>query len=216
MTLEKICLEIVKLKYRLDDKIDREKKSRNDSFGADFFAIRPESFANEIFPFRKYGRSSESVTRSVDPFCVIGGTFNDYGNESSLETCRKINNLEAANGFGEYEQMGNLPLYVAHEGKNRVRLFQKHRVKIKADVSVGRIPLPKSLKLHKSWFGQNYYLSCSDGEFLIDDDIYILPFPKLIVPLYQSLGVEFGRNKFSFSAQKEQEKAETDWFNMTN
>ena len=203
--LEKACRELVKFKYSLDDKREAfNKENGEEYFCRELHSIVPSSFMYKVFPFNMSSQMKE-IVEWVDPFLVVGGTYQTYEDDSSY-VCDKI---IAEHSPAYYYKMGNLPLYLAVEGKNRVKLFQKHKRPIKAEISQLNMPNPKNLTLHETIFGKTILLSCDDSHYTSrKDSIFILPFPEIAVPIYTAYGVKFGKRKWLPLTTKNQHQIE--------
>ena len=97
--------------------------------------MRTVDFAECVLPFfRLYTAGSDGlVLADVDPFLVIGGThYRNWPTTLSDGTLAAINETARTSTPGAdtaYIRLGRLPLYVAYEGKNRVRAFRAGRAK---------------------------------------------------------------------------------------
>ncbi|HEX8368498.1 MAG TPA: hypothetical protein VF604_08150 [Pyrinomonadaceae bacterium] len=202
------CRSLVLFKYNLDDQIHRLWKNSNKRlWGAAYYSVAPWHFINPIFPFYSYDFEQEPTTEELDPFQIVGGTYQSYKNENdgSEKVC-DILNSGSFDDPGKYEKLGELPLYLAREGKNRVRLFQKHNRKVKAKIVHWTLSPPTSLRLYRTLLSRQYLLSCADHRFIHKEDTIILPFPDVTVPLYQAYGVQVARRfllPLSVSAKRE-------------
>lgn len=195
MDLQPWCCRLVEYKYFLDDKRKAINELEKKNYTTN--SIPPFIFARRIIPFfiLRYSKAPEILY--VDPNLVIGATVNKYS-ENSIKKCNEINSdYSGSDAFNtvEYERIGNLPLYIAYEGKNRVRLFQEHQIKIKARVNYTYYPSPNELQLQKSMLNNDYYLSCSN-EFFVqnENNTILLLYPEITVPLFKSYGVKEGKS----------------------
>ena len=151
------------------------------------YALAPDDFIKLVLPGVQMipYQESDGVLRSVDSSLVIGGTYERYNSEAaSLEDLDRIN---ARGGQAEYAKVGSLPLYIAIEGKNRVRAFQLKGKPISALTWSWYFPSADALELHKV---------VGSGIFAISgptSDRRILILPSVTVPLLTSYGVRWGR-----------------------
>ena len=95
------------------------------------YALLPVDFIEHVLPGvrMRTDEAPERVLRDVDSSLVIGGTYGRYDLEpASLEKLDRINEETKQSWNPEatalYFKVGSLPLYIAIEGKNRVRAFQ--------------------------------------------------------------------------------------------
>jgi hypothetical protein len=208
VNLLEACRALVIFKYNLDDQIhELWKNSKKQLWGAEYYSIAPWHFINPIFPFYSYDFEQEPTMEELDPFQIIGGTYQSYKdeNDGSEKVCDILNG-GSLDTLGKYEKFGDLPLYLAREGKNRVRLFQRHSRKVKAKVTRYTLPLPGSLRLHRMFFNREYFLSCTDSRFIHKAELIVLPFPEVTVPIYQAYGAQVTRRfwrPLSVSAKRE-------------
>lgn len=129
-----------------------------------------------------------SVRDEVDPEMVIGCPWQGYSPPPDPESIMERLNL-AKLGSPErarYGRVGNLPLFVAQEGKNRVQLFQRHRRSIHADVR--EIQLTYIPRVYRNCSGIWWLASWENeyGERLLA----AIPFPALTIPMYRALGAQ--------------------------
>lgn len=184
-------------------------------------SIEPRTFAPRALPFCDPVGDPYKVTLEwVDPFLVLGGTWQPYARPSDEEAREKIALLtrvtegepvgREADGPADYTKIGALPLYVAREGKNRVLLHQQVGLPVRARVSQAEYPEPEELTLHRTVPCGVYVLACNNQAYT---DRHarargrsILPFPELVVPLLEAYGVRRGRDLVSFLARGRCEK----------
>ena len=155
----------------------------------DLFTLSPGYFIECVLPgvqmsTYKYERSA-CVLRDVDSSLVIGETCHPYNSEAaSLEDLNRINAQKDA----LYVKVGSLPLYIAIEGKNRVRAFQAKGRPISALTGSLDFPSADALKLHEV---------VGSGIFAISGATSHRPqpliLPSVTVPLLTSYGVRRGR-----------------------
>lgn len=164
-------------------------------------AIWPYHFIRNVLPFSEAvpDKNKGGALGEVDPFLVIGATFNIYKKKTQEEQIKKINWFNSSEGRSvnmiKYYKIGDLPLYIASEGKNRVLMFQNNNKPIVAYIHHYLFPKPEEIILHKTYPSGIYAISCSNPIFYTYDnysypDPIILPFPELILPLLQSYGIK--------------------------
>jgi len=196
--LEKFCRAFVAHKYHLDDEGEaKAKKNSENLYSAKAYTINPIHFIYNTILFWNSEPIGEEVLMKVNPGLVIGGTYDSYTDDSAAQ-CYRINADKSK--VAEYWQIGNLPLFVASEGKNRVRLFQRHNLMIKAKVQKMSFPPPDSLQLHQSLFKDEYLFSCSDDKFTDRKAEMVRSlYPEIMLPLFGAYGVRIGSRRFALS-----------------
>lgn len=183
-------------------------------------SVDPRTFVGAALPFSNpaYGFGDETL-EEVDPFLVVGGTYNDYSKDEEGEPAKIEKLNRAAEDFhlgrpafnaAQYCKVGDLPLYVACEGKNRVLMFRRAGRPIKALVTRCPYPKPDELLLHLIKPANVYALRCLNPRY---DDWFelwnnkkqsnsLIPFPGLAVPLLKAYGVSQGRNLYRFMTRR--------------
>ncbi len=185
------------------------------------------TFAEAVFPYANtsgFPPPNEAPVGTLnlellDPWLVIGG--NEKGHRRSpTETPEALYEaLDALNedqrsshgNLARYVRLGPLPIFVAHEGKNRVPLFQDAGRHLAAWVGVRPFPDPKHLVLTRIWPSSVYWLECRDREFwhrgreALDARGYPVLFPEALVPLYQAYGVRLRHSVGRAQAAYEQQ-----------
>ncbi len=190
MDLQDNCRRLVEHKYFLDDKRKAENALKQKCFVTN--SIPAHRFAANVIPFWTLKAKSNPQILFVNPTFVIGATINTYENNCAAQ-CTNINNNFYESS--DYEKIGALPLYIAIEGKNRVRLFQQHQIDIRARVVQIGYPSHGELQLHKYVLSDNYALSCSNDLFIHQDNhTVLLLYPEITVPLFESYGVKRGKS----------------------
>lgn len=168
--------------------------------GEPWTAILPATFCSVALPFSDpLFDYASMVPESVDPRLVISGTYRTYPNSADPHEAMDRSNAlvdEDARYHAELPrlaQIGNLPLYVAIEGKNRVKLFKQHRSTMRAMVTKTHFPSPHELRLVRLWpFGVHALAHGTSTR--------ILPFPTCTVPLLRAYGVPKGKGFWDFPA----------------
>jgi len=166
------------------------------------YSLAPSSFTRLVLPSGTDGAEYRQVTADelalaeIDPAFVIGGTYQRGWAFRSDRELDLINAKAAAAAPGRdtaYVRVGKLPLYVAVEGKNRVRAFRAAGKGIIAFTGPARFPDPGALELHET--------ADSSGtgapEVAVSDAgsgaVRVLPLPSVTVPVLEAYGVRWGQ-----------------------
>lgn len=164
-------------------------------------AVYPAQFVKAALPFSTTGYDREQMQSvSVDPRLVISGTYNDYSATwyftpgSPEQIMAWSDNLAAKENYCHQSprvcQIGNLPLFVALEGKNRVELFKQNNRPMQVLVTPTPYPAASELTLFRSSpFGIYSLVHRGQRE--------VLPFPRNVVPMLQKYGVGEAVRRFS-------------------
>ncbi|RKE76946.1 hypothetical protein [Rhizobium sp. AG855] len=165
-------------------------------------AIPPRFFLEQVLPFSSPKFELENVAcDTFSPRRVIGGTFGRYGLVEPSIVMDTSDKLVADNRLDHPQsarvtQVGELKLFVAYEGKNRIELFKKFRRTMKAFVSPSPFPKSAELALVRFTFTEHWGV-----EF--KGDLRVLPYPKPVVRLLAAYGVTTHRSSFDpFIASK--------------
>lgn len=133
--------------------------------------LDPQRFAGVAVPFAP--QPDVGVCRyidSIDPWNVIGGRYIEYIHENDVATEAQLHALNARadddNG-AQYVKLGELPLYYALEGKNRVSMYRRLNYPIRGEILKVPYPEAESLTLHRILPFGLHVVSCSDPSFLI-------------------------------------------------
>jgi hypothetical protein len=158
------------------------------------YALDPWHFVRRVLPAAVYEgyHSADLVLQDIDPSLVIGGMYyRNYSEDLSEDKLEQLNERvrESSSGpeHATYLQLGALPLYIADEGKNRVRAFLKARKPISAFTTSIPLPSAGALILHE--------ISRSSAVTIANFSTggsWQLPLPAVTVPLLESYGVEWG------------------------
>lgn len=165
----------------------------------------PRDFIQECLPFSFIpGTSSPESVERVDPEVVLSNLYSEnYPVRPVDEEHELLDWLDSTADCSEdwvrrmcaaqYSQVGDLPLYAAFEGKNRVVLYRRLGRSIKARVNATGYPAPSSLKVRRTFPFGHYVLVCSDERFTRDRGkkcrVRVLPFPGAVLPLLRAYGV---------------------------
>lgn len=168
--MKKYCNNYVNLKYEIDDKLQQQVEANVISSHAHFASVNPIQFMLKTLPFSSTKEKSDSFFTQVDPFSVVGGTFNDYSSINVSEECCELINKQSKKypqtTNAHYLKLGDMPLYIALERKNRVKLFRHFNIPINCNVKIVKYPKPNELKIHKvRWRNGLYFVSCSNNDF---------------------------------------------------
>jgi len=157
-------------------------------------AIHPGKCVMQTLPFFVASFDyNKSQPRYLNPFLIVSGTYNDYSPNPLFTSLSVVEVMDWSDGMATLEvernhnsprvcKIGDLPLYVALEGKNRVELFKNANRKMKALVVEVFYPAASELRLIRSW-PFNVYSLCYRGE------ARVLPEPNMALPLLHAYGV---------------------------
>jgi hypothetical protein len=192
-----------------------------DDDGSLLYAIAPHSFARLVLPSEADGRqyrqfmAEDMALAQIDPSLVVGGTYQrGWPAVPSARELDLINAKAAAAPPGldtAYVRVGRLPLYVAVEGKNRVRAFRAAGKAITGFTCTARFPDPEALELHEiaDRPGADSCRAVSSGtaapDVVVSDEsgaVQVLPLPCVTVPVLQAYGVRWGRTLPSDTADR--------------
>lgn len=167
------------------------------------YSTAPHSFARLVLPsdadggeYRRF-TASDLTLAELDPALVIGGTYQcGWPAVRSARELDLINAKAAAAAPGldtAYLRVGRLPLYVALEGKNRVRAFRAAGRAITGFTAAARFPDPEALELHE--------IEGSPGAAAPDvamsdtgsGAVRALALPAITAPLLEAYGVHWGQ-----------------------
>lgn len=174
--------------------------------GEGWTAIHPGEFCLAALSFADAASraTGEMTPEDVDPRLIIAGTWNKYSPTGWAEGIDPVEVMNDSDAMAKEEtahhsftpqlaKIGNLPLYVAIEGKNRVTLFKQFRRTMRAMVIQTHFPAPQDLELVRLWpFGVH---ALKYGE-----SIEILPFPAYTLPILEAYGVPKGKGKLDLGA----------------
>jgi len=170
------------------------------------YAIAPHAFARLLLPsdadagqYRQL-TADDMTLAQIDPTLVIGGTYQrrwpgrPQGRELGLINA---NAAAAAPGLDTaYVQLGKLPLYVAVEGKNRVRAFRSAGQAITGYTCTARFPAPKTLELHHIAHPPGVASSRATApDVAVSNEsgaVQVLALPRVTVPVLEAYGVRWG------------------------
>ena len=198
--MRELIKKIVELKTKVEGDISKRIKAEGAKCAPSNIVLNPYDFTRKIFPFYHGDVMSTTGTSLVSPELVIGGTYRNYAHVTVNQNYLNNINNAASQGIDTpiYYKLGNFPLYIAWEGKNRVSLFKEHGVDIVCKERLTAYPDAKSLEIHKALFRKNvYFLSCKDERFIHrESHCQQIYFPDYILPLLKLYGVKEGRPVF--------------------
>jgi hypothetical protein len=156
--------------------------------------MRTMDFAECVLPFFRFNTAGSDglVLADVNPFLVIGGTH--YRNwpttlsDGSLDAINETARTSTPGADTAYIRLDPLPLYVAYEGKNRVRAFRAAGRNISAFTYTNRFPDATTLQLHEVAGTPSFAVSD-----MATNELHALILPSLTVPLLESYGVPIGK-----------------------
>ena len=158
------------------------------------YALRPSAFVKRVLPGARIGayRSGDVALQYLDPSLVIGGTYSRRWPETlAADELDQINASTIESGT-QYDavcfKIGSLPLYVAFEGKNRVRAFLHARQDMAAFIYMGKFPNADKLELHEVEGSATFAVSNTAS-----GSLRVLILPSVAVPVLTSYGVPWGR-----------------------
>jgi hypothetical protein len=200
-------LEAVGRSPAIDEDLWLVERSGAWSDGGPFlYAIAPYSFARLVLLATAGGDANDGEYRQftaadmtleeIDPSLVIGGTYQrGWLRILSARELDLVNAKAAAAAPGRdtaYVRIGRLPLYVAVEGKNRVRAFRAAGKAITGFTWTAPFPEPEALELHE--------IVDSSGAFsgvAVSDTgsgaVRVLALSAVTAPVLEAYGVRWGR-----------------------
>lgn len=166
--------------------------------GEEWTAIHPQAFCRYALPFSDPdgGRETSMAPATINPRLVISGSRNfspaswarDIDPTEVMDWSDGLVDANDGNDTGQMPrvtQIGNLPLFVAVEGKNRVALFKRYRLTMRAMVMKTAFPQPHELQMIRLRPFGVYALKHAGVT-------QVLPFPAYTVPLLEAYGVPKG------------------------
>ncbi|MOA06690.1 hypothetical protein D3C78_1263440 [compost metagenome] len=137
--------------------------------------------------------SSRMMLRPVNPALILSGTYNNYAPNAFFTPMPASEVMDRSDKLAESDRshhnapkackIGNFPLYVALEGKNRVELFKQASRPMKTLITETPYPAASELRIHRSWPFGIYSLSYR-GERKV------LPIAGPILSLLRTYGVK--------------------------
>lgn len=166
------------------------------------YSLSPVHFVQAAFPFYTFKGYSEAALRlsDIDPSVTIGGSYSRRWPESLSEAelariNEKSSNSEPPGYDSAYSTPGRLPLYIGHEGKNRVRAFINADRDIRSYSCQDNFPAATALMLHGIEQPASIYVRDSPTYVITDvaaETRYVLPLPAVTIPILESYGVPWG------------------------
>jgi hypothetical protein len=153
----------------------------------------PWTFVECVLPFTRlrYPKRGDLELCHVDSSLVIGGTTSSRRVRPVDKNVLDRINAEAESsppGDTAYAKVGALPLYIAVEGKNRVRAFRSAGRYISAFTYSCYFPDARTLRLHEVAGSPTPVLSEATSDYC-----RALILPPVTVPLLESYGVLWGQ-----------------------
>lgn len=176
-------------------------------------AINPYEFCCETLPFlcTRNTHVSQYNKRLIYPQLVVSGTYREYNTQLGGyinnfpddvmdSSDNRILNQQTVSTELKYYRHEALPLYVATEGKNRVKLFKLHRSSMIAWVMVlPSIPATElklvRLRPFNIWAVRH------------NDQLRVLPFRNYTLDIYRALGLTEDKAGWDFFALNKLRKA---------
>lgn len=195
------CIQFAAFRHTLDLLLADKRPIR--SWGREF--TRPEDYVYFMLPGLDIRAEVQTTTEQVNPDYVIGCPWKSH--PPATDPNQLMNRLNAAvpgsTDRAEYNRLAtgatgaDLPLYVAHEGKNRVSLFQQHQRTITADVRRERPH--RQVTVRRDLLGRRW-LACWINENKVEICATI-PFPEVALPIYHLLGAEISTRRMATEPQ---------------
>ena len=169
------------------------------------YAIAPYWFARLVLPsnadsdadggeYRRFS-AADMALEEIDPSLVIGGTYQRGWSEEPQHPRTRPGQREGRGGFPgrdtAYVRVGSLPLYVAVEGKNRVRAFRAAGKAITAFTCTAPFPDPEALELHEIVDSSGAFsgVAVSDAG---SGAVRVLALSSVTAPVLEAYGVRWG------------------------
>ncbi|MGK2237272.1 MAG: hypothetical protein ACI85L_002437 [Pseudomonadota bacterium] len=202
------CRQIVELKLKIDNRIQELVNKELISCRGSYAATHPHDFLLKLLPFWRGDIQQRIEDSTVDSRQILSGTYRCYGDiEVTADYLNRINEASRS-GYDKpsYHKVGELPLYVAWEGKNRVKIFSATNTEIVCKLKLTSYPASDSLLIHKAYFSKNvYFVSCNDSTFATRTEMVQVAHPEVVIPLLKAYGVQDGGKVFKpFSRPIEQ------------
>lgn len=153
----------------------------------------PRNYAYDMLPglIDGWGKNDPQVDH-VHPSKVLGCSWKGHSEPNDpFEKLEKINAWDNSTDAAQYTRIGNLPLYIAHEGKNRVELFQRYNKKIRAEVSSANLRAGIEIghdDKQTIWFAR---WPQQNDPYSPIQEIAAIPFPTVALPIYRALGTSY-------------------------
>lgn len=211
-----LCRKISELKKKVDEELGMLVQQGVAVSGASRVSMHPSNFMTRILPFYhndlivNNGSTALYPKVTVDPSLVVGGTYRNYRGVSVSRQYLNDINLNSSNDIDRpiYHKVGDFPLYIAWEGKNRVEIFREAELPIVCDLKHTTYPSADDLVIHKALFAKGvYFLTCNDKKFIHrQNNCEQIYFPEYIVPLLKEYGVKEGKPVFKLFSTKSRKR----------
>lgn len=157
------------------------------------YSINPVVFVKNAIPFSAPGDVyGNKYANKIDPLTIISGTYHCYrpmghakNPDKVMDTSDKLIEIgDLSNTEAPYvSKIGDLPLHVSFEGKNRVSLFKKFRPFMSVAVKASPFPKPEDL---------SYYKSIPWGICVVihKREEKVAPFGQFLMPILEAYGVK--------------------------
>ena len=189
------CLNFIQFKGVIDQSM-KGRGGYRDSNGL----TMPDDYVRLMLPGLILYREESDRVFDIAPEFVIGCPWRGYTEPNNpYELMGRLNTSDLnSNEFAKYMQLGDLPVYIANEGKNRVELFLKHNKKIRAEITP--YLLRKDIKLFRGLQGENWIASWFN-EYGVQIGAAI-PYPSVSVPIYRLCGTKITRERLFVPERK--------------
>lgn len=174
----------------------------------------PRDFIKECLPFSFVpGSGIPERVEKIDPEVVLSNLYSEtYPIRPVDEEHKLLDWLDSTADCcddwirrmcaPQYSQVGDLPLYAAFEGKNRVVLYRRLGRSIRARVDGTGYPAPSNLKVRRTFPFGHYVLVCTDERFADHRGKRVrkkvLAFPDAVLPLLRAYGVRVKDRRTKF------------------
>lgn len=214
--------EITRVKYEFDDRLAELEHAGSWKRAASWLSgilppppgsgsaptLSPTAFLESVLPFTTVPEcEAEQYDAEVDPSLVIGQTYKvkhqrRLAGATTGEQLQQLVTQVHTKDRPRFLRIGDLPLYVAHEGKNRILLYRRADRPVDATVSVNYFPQPEDLELHPVLPWRTFVLRFAGSPERFPygvrglGGLLVRPilFADVVVPLLRAYGVRVGRS----------------------